>query len=76
MPIAHQGWMSPRPLLMIAGTDADTRCFSQEAVAQAAEPKELFLIEGATHIDLYDKDAYVTSAVAKVPEFFGKHLGL
>ncbi|MEV1082372.1 alpha/beta hydrolase [Streptomyces sp. NPDC050211] len=73
---AHQSWISPRPLLMIAGTDADTRYFSEEAIAQAAEPKELFLIEGATHIDLYDKDAYVTSAVAKLSEFFGKHLGL
>ncbi|MEU9456513.1 alpha/beta hydrolase [Streptomyces sp. NPDC048277] len=72
---AHQNWISPRPLLMIAGTDADTRYFSEEAIAQAAEPKELFLIEGATHIDLYDRDAYVTPAIAKLSEFYGKHLG-
>ncbi|KUM78415.1 alpha/beta hydrolase [Streptomyces curacoi] len=73
---AHQDWISPRPLLMIAGTDADTRYFTEEAIAQANEPKELYLIEGATHIDLYDKNEYVTPAVAKISEFFGKHLGL
>jgi len=73
---AHQDWISPRPLLMIAGSDADTRYFSEEAIAQAKEPKELFLIDGASHIDLYDKDQYVTPAVAKLTEFFGKHLGL
>ncbi|MFK0106638.1 alpha/beta hydrolase [Streptomyces sp. NPDC091217] len=73
---AHQDWVSPRPLLMIAGTDADTRYFTEEAIAQAAEPKELFWVEGASHIDLYDKDEFVTPAVAKLAEFFGKHLGL
>jgi uncharacterized protein len=41
---------------------------------QAAEPKELVVIDGATHIDLYDKDEHVTPAVAKLTEFFGKHL--
>lgn len=73
---AHQHWISPRPLLMIAGTDADTRYFSEEAVDRAAEPKELFLVEGASHIDLYDRDEHVTPAVAKLADFFGKHLGV
>ncbi|MDA3644247.1 alpha/beta hydrolase [Saccharopolyspora indica] len=66
--------ISPRPLLMIAGTDADTRYFSEEAIEKAAEPKELFLVDGATHIGLYDLDEHVTPAVAKLGEFFGKHL--
>ncbi|MFF7602380.1 hypothetical protein [Streptomyces mirabilis] len=39
-----------------------------------AEPKEPFVIDGATHIDLYDKDECVTPVVAKLTEFFGKHL--
>ncbi|TDU05943.1 hypothetical protein EDD99_4484 [Streptomyces sp. 846.5] len=73
---AHQDWISPRPLLMIAGTDADTRYFSEEAVARAADPRELFLIEGASHIDLYDRDEYVTPAVAKLVEFYGKSLAV
>lgn len=66
--------ISPRPLLMIAGSEAESAYFSREAIEQAAEPKELVVIDGATHIDLYDKDEYVTPAVAKLTEFFGKHL--
>ncbi|WP_327420028.1 alpha/beta hydrolase [Streptomyces sp. NBC_01230] len=66
--------IAPRPLLMIAGTEADTAYFSREAVEKAHEPKELFLVEGATHIDLYDKEAYVPTAVAKLSGFFKEHL--
>ncbi|WP_460061441.1 imelysin family protein [Streptomyces sp. YKOK-I1] len=66
--------ISPRPLLMIAGSEAESACFSREAIEQAAEPKELFVLDGATHMDLYDKDEYVTLAVAKLTEFYGRHL--
>ncbi|MGA5200645.1 hypothetical protein [Streptomyces variegatus] len=59
---------------MIAGSKAETLPFSQGAVAKAGNSAELFEIEGATHADLYDKDEYVTPAVAKLTEFFGKHL--
>ncbi|WP_326759013.1 alpha/beta hydrolase [Streptomyces phaeochromogenes] len=71
---AHQHWISPRPLLMIVGSDADTRGLSDAAVARAAEPKELFEIDGASHIDMYDQPEYVLPAVAKLTDFFGKHL--
>ncbi|MEU7434966.1 alpha/beta hydrolase [Streptomyces sioyaensis] len=66
--------IAPRPFLMIAGTEAATRPFSAQAVAKAGRTAELFDIEGATHVDLYDKDEYVTQAVAKLSEFFGAHL--
>ncbi|MFJ9584048.1 alpha/beta hydrolase [Streptomyces acidicola] len=66
--------ISPRPLLMIAGSEAESAYFSREAIEQAAGPKELVVIDGASHIDLYDKDEYVTPAVARLTEFFGKHL--
>ncbi|WP_030980171.1 alpha/beta hydrolase [Streptomyces sp. NRRL S-1824] len=66
--------ISPRPLLMIAGTEADTAYFSREAIESAREPKELFWIDGATHIDLYDKDEYVPTAVAKLTGFFKESL--
>ncbi|MFB7311890.1 alpha/beta hydrolase [Streptomyces sp. NPDC056192] len=66
--------ISPRPLLMIAGTEADTAYFSRQAIEKANEPKELFWIEGATHIDLYDKDEYVPTAVTKMASFFKESL--
>lgn len=66
--------ISPRPLLMIAGTEADTAYFSREAIEKANEPKELFWIDGASHIDLYDKEEYVPTAVAKLADFFHHHL--
>jgi len=66
--------ISPRPLLMIAGTEADTRYFSEKAIAKAKEPKELFLIKGATHVALYDKEEYVQPALVKLEAFFKKNL--
>jgi fermentation-respiration switch protein FrsA (DUF1100 family) len=70
----HADMISPHPLLMIAGTKADTRYFSEMAIEKAKEPKELFLIEGATHIDMYDRDKYVSPAVEKMSIFFKQYL--
>jgi fermentation-respiration switch protein FrsA (DUF1100 family) len=67
--------VSPRPLLMIAGTEAATAYFSREAIEKAHEPKELFWIDGATHVDLYDKEEYLPTVVSKLDDFFGAHLG-
>lgn len=67
--------ISPRLLLMIAGMEADTARFSVEAIEKAREPKELLWIEGASHVNLYDRDEYVTPAVAKMTGFFREHLG-
>lgn len=47
--------ISPRPLLFIAGTDAHSREFSEDAYRLAAEPKELVLVPNAGHVDLYDR---------------------
>lgn len=60
---------------MIAGTEAATAYFSREAVERAAGPKELFRVEGASHFDLYDKDEFVTVAVANQTSFYTSHLG-
>ena len=51
------------------------RTLSDEVYAKAREPKELFVVEGATHMDMYDKPQFVTPAVAKLADFFGKALG-
>lgn len=66
--------IAPRPLLMIAGSEAFTLHYSRNAVEKAGGTAELFTVEGATHVDLYDKDEAVTPAVVKLADFFGKHL--
>jgi fermentation-respiration switch protein FrsA (DUF1100 family) len=70
----HVDWISPRPLLLIAGSKAETLYFSQDAYNMAKEPRELFIIDGASHMDLYDKEQYVPTVVDKLADFFGKNL--
>ena len=67
-------FIAPRPLLMIVGREAVTSYMTTEAFWNAQEPRELFWIDGATHVALYDKDEYVTPAIAKLTEFFRTHL--
>jgi uncharacterized protein len=64
-----------RPLLMIAGTRAVTSWMSIEAFQQATGPKELHWIDGASHVDLYDREQYVGPAVEKLARFFADNLG-
>jgi fermentation-respiration switch protein FrsA (DUF1100 family) len=66
--------IAPRPLLMIVGREAVTSYMTTEAFWNAQEPKELFWIDGATHVALYDKDDYVAPAIAKLTTFFRAHL--
>ena len=66
--------IAPRPLLMIAGTEAITGYFSREAIDRAAEPKQLVWIDGATHVDLYDKQEHLPAVIAKLAAFFTTHL--
>lgn len=47
--------ISPRPMLFITGETAHSREFSEDAYKRAAEPKELFVVPGAGHVDLYDR---------------------
>jgi fermentation-respiration switch protein FrsA (DUF1100 family) len=47
--------ISPRPMLFIAGSEAHSLEFSQKAYALAGQPKELYLVPGAGHVDLYDR---------------------
>ena len=65
-----------QPLLMIAGSKADTKYMTDEAFPKAtnAKSKELFLLDGATHIQSYWKPEYVAQAVNKLTDFFGKNL--
>lgn len=65
-----------QPLLMIAGSKADTKFMTDEAFAKAtnAKSKELFLIEGATHIQTYWKPEYVSQVVNKLLNFYQTNL--
>ena len=65
-----------QPLLMMAGSKADSLYMTQSAFKGAinAKNKELFLIEGATHIETYWQPAYVNQAVGKLTRFFGTAL--
>lgn len=70
----HVELISPRPLLLIAGNKADSYYYSQQAYDRAKEPKELFTVDGATHIQLYWKPEFVEPIVNKLNDFFGKNL--
>ncbi|WP_406223700.1 alpha/beta hydrolase [Streptomyces canus] len=59
-----------QPLLLIAGSKADTKVFSDQAYELSKGPKELFVVDGATHIALYDVPEYVDQAIPKMAEFF------
>lgn len=65
-----------QPLLLVAGSNADTKIFSEQAYALSKGTTELFIIEGATHVALYDVPEYVDQALAKLVSFFGTHLDL
>lgn len=59
-----------QPLLMIAGTKSDVLYVSERAIERAAsKTKELYLVEGATHIDMYDRQPYVDEAIGKITDF-------
>lgn len=65
--------ISPRPVLFIHGENAHSRYFSETAYAAAAEPKELMIIPGANHTDLYDRVDVIP--FDKLASFFKQHLG-
>lgn len=58
-----------QPMLLIAGSRADTKVFSDQAYELSKGPKELFVVEGATHIAMYDVPEYVDQAIGKMVEF-------
>ena len=69
---AHIEMIAPRPLLLVAGDNAHSRYYSEDAYREAASPKELLIVPGADHVDLYDR-------LDKIPfdrltAFFRQHL--
>jgi fermentation-respiration switch protein FrsA (DUF1100 family) len=64
------------PLLMIAGSSADTLYMTEDAFPKATgtRDKELFKIEGAKHIETYWVPEYVDAALSRLKPFFDRHL--
>ncbi len=69
---AHIQSISPRPILFIMGENAHSRYFTEDAFKRAAEPKELYVVKGARHIDLYDRRDLIP--FDKLESFFAKYL--
>ena len=65
-----------QPLLMIAGSKADSLYMTEDAFAKATgtKDKELFRIDGATHIETYWVPRYVDAAVGKLTAFYARTL--
>jgi fermentation-respiration switch protein FrsA (DUF1100 family) len=65
-----------QPLLMMAGSKADTKYMTDEAFQKVtnSKNKELFIIDGATHIQTYWRPEYVKQVVEKLKYFLNKNL--
>ncbi len=70
--LAYIKEIAPRPLLLIHGEKAHSRYFSETAYAAAAEPKELLIVPGANHTDLYDRLDMIP--FDKLASFFSQNL--
>lgn len=68
----HLDSISPRPVLFIMGENAHSRYFTEDAYKQASQPKELYIVPGARHIDLYDRTDMIP--FDKIAAFFNKNL--
>lgn len=64
--------ISPRPILLIMGANAHSRFFSEDVYQAANEPKELFEVPNAGHVDLYDKLELIP--FDKLESFFNENL--
>ena len=63
-----------KPVLFIAGTKAMTADLTQTAYDNAQDDKELYWIDGATHVSLYHNEEQISQASKKLDEFFEQKL--
>ncbi len=66
--LTHISEISPRPILFVVGENAHSKGFSETAYANASEPKEMYEVQGANHVDLYDDTSKIP--FDKFEEFF------
>ncbi len=69
-------YLIDKPLLMIAGSNADTLYMTEQCYSKATgtDRKELYLVPGATHIQTYYVPEYVALVTDKLTTFFGQNL--
>jgi len=70
--MANIDMISPRPIMLIAGEKAHSRYYSEDVYKMAPESKELIIVPGATHCDLYDKRDMIP--FDKLEKFFKDNL--
>jgi fermentation-respiration switch protein FrsA (DUF1100 family) len=71
-PFADIDTIAPRSMLFITGETAHSREFSEDAYKLAAQPKELYIVPGAGHVDLYDRANLIP--FDKLSSYFTEHL--
>lgn len=71
-PFNDMDMISPRPLLFVTGDEAHSKEFSEDAYRKASEPKELYYVKGAGHVDLYDRIEMIP--FDKIETFFKENL--
>jgi fermentation-respiration switch protein FrsA (DUF1100 family) len=69
---ANVDMISPRPILMVAGEKAHSRYYSEDVFKAASDPKELLIVPGADHVDLYDRVQLIP--FDKLSAFFTRNL--
>lgn len=72
MPILSYSDEIRSAVLLIHGEKAHSRYFSEDAYRQANEPKELYIVPDANHVDLYDRMDKIP--FDKLTDFFTKNL--
>ncbi len=70
--LTHIKTISPRPILLIIGENAHSRYFSEDVYKEALEPKELYVVPNANHVDLYDQTDKIP--FEKIESFFTEYL--
>ena len=70
--LTHIKEISPRPVLIVVGDHAFSKYFGEDAYKGAAEPKELYIVPNAGHVDLYDKKDKIP--FDKLETFFKQNL--
>ena len=64
-----------QPILAVAGSNAGSKWMSDDLIERAAsKDKQVYVVNGADHMDLYDVPKYVHEAVSQLAPFFNARL--